>query len=68
MLALHKLGMLRNQAKPLFYTVKSHHCNGLSYQIIFITALLLTKHKKGSKIQPGAHYFKNTLSDNKTFI
>lgn len=68
MLALHKLGMLRNQAKPPFYTVKSHRCNGPSYQIIFITALLLTKHKEGSKIQLWAHYCRNTPSDNKTFI
>lgn len=63
MLALHKLGVLRHQAKTPFYTVKLHHCNGLSYQIIFITALLLTKHKEGSEIQLRTHYCRNTHSD-----
>lgn len=63
MLALHKLGMLRHWARLPIYTAKSYHCNGLSYQIIFITALLLIKHKEGSKIQLRAHYGRNTHSD-----
>jgi hypothetical protein len=63
MLALHKLGMLRHWARVPIYTVKSHNCNRLSYQIIIITALLLTKHKEGSKIQLRAHYSRKTHSD-----